>query len=95
MEKDERDIIDRLNARDKRAFEYIFVQFYQSLCYFADKYVNDKEAAQDIVQEIFIWFYEKRNTFDSLLAVKSYLYGCVYNKAINYLKMKFFIVNRC
>ena len=60
MEKDERDMIDRLNARDNGAFEYIFVRFYQSLCYFADKYINDKEAAQDIVQEIFIWFYETR-----------------------------------
>ena len=87
MEKDERDIVDRLNAGDNKAFEYVFVQFYQSLCYFADKYINDKEAAQDIVQEIFIWFYEKRKTFDSLLTVKSYLYGCVYNKAINFLKM--------
>ncbi len=86
MEKDERDMIDRLNARDNGAFEYIFVRFYQSLCYFADKYINDKEAAQDIVQEIFIWFYEKRKSFDSLLSVKSYLYGCVYNKAINFLK---------
>lgn len=87
MEKDERDIVDRLNAKDDRAFKYVFVQFYQSLCYFADQYINDKEAAQDIVQEVFVWFYEKRKEFDSLLAVKSYLYRCVYNKAINFLKM--------
>ncbi|MFR7808561.1 MAG: RNA polymerase sigma factor [Butyricimonas faecihominis] len=78
-------MIERLNARDKQAFEYVFIQFYNSLCYFADKYVCDK-TAQDIVQEVFIWFYEKRNSFDSLLAVKSYLYGSVYNKAINFLK---------
>ena len=86
MEKSEKEIIERLNAKDKQAFEYVFIQFYNSLCYFADKYVCDKEAAQDIVQEVFTWFYEKRNSFDSLLAVKSYLYGSVYNKAINFLK---------
>ena len=86
MEKSEKEMIERLNARDKQAFEYVFIQFYNSLCYFADKYVCDKETAQDIVQEVFIWFYEKRNSFDSLLAVKSYLYGSVYNKAINFLK---------
>lgn len=88
MEKSEKEMIERLNARDKQAFEYVFIQFYNSLCYFADKYVCDKETAQDIVQEVFIWFYEKRNSFDSLLAVKSYLYGSVYNKAINFLKIQ-------
>ena len=44
MEKSEKEIIERLNAKDKQAFEYVFIQFYNSLCYFADKYVCDKST---------------------------------------------------
>lgn len=86
MEWQERDIVEKLNARDKRAFEYVFREFYPSLCYFANKYVCDPDTAEDIVQECFIWFYEKSNRFENLLAFKSFLYNCVYHKAINHLR---------
>lgn len=86
MELQEREIVEKLNARDKRAFEFVFLEFYPSLCYFANKYVCNSEVAQDIVQECFIWFYEKNNRFENLLAFKAFLYECVYHKAINYVK---------
>lgn len=86
MDNKEKEMIEKLNVRDKRAFEYVFTEFYHSLCYFANKYVGDEEVAQDIVQEIFVWFYESKNRFENLMAVKSFLYSCVYNKVINYLK---------
>lgn len=87
IENDEQLITD-LNTGDKRAFEAIFHRFYTPLCFFANRFVEDEEAARDIVQEIFMWLYEKKVTFDSLLGVKSYLYSGVHNKSINHLEKK-------
>lgn len=37
-------------------FESVFHKYYASLCYFANKFVRDDEAARDIVQEVFLRF---------------------------------------
>lgn len=86
MEPNDEDLIKRLNAKDKRAFEEVFKRFYSSLCYFAHKCVKDMDEAEDIVQDTFVWFYEHDNRFKDMLALKSFLYNCVYHKAMNYLK---------
>ena len=44
------------------------------------------DEAEDIVQDTFVWFYEHDNRFKDMLALKSFLYNCVYHKAMNYLK---------
>lgn len=86
MEPNDDDLIKRLNAGDKRAFEEVFKMFYSSLCYFAHKCVKDMDAAEDIVQDVFVWFYEHERHFANLTALKSFLYNCVYHRAMNHLK---------
>ena len=34
--------------------EFIFKEYYGSLCYFASQYLNDEEAVEDLVQDVFI-----------------------------------------
>lgn len=83
---DETAFIQRLNKGDIQAFELVFHKYYASLCFFANKFVKDEEAAKDVVQEVFIRFYEKEVNFPNLLALKSFLFNCVHNKALNYLE---------
>ena len=63
-------------------FESVFHKYYASLCYFANKFVRDDEVARDIVQEVFLRFWESKNQS----ALKSFLYNCVQNAALNYLE---------
>lgn len=78
--------IHQLNKGDVQAFELVFHKYYASLCFFANKFIRDEEAAKDVVQEVFIRFYEKEVNFPNLLALKSFLFSCVQNKALNYLE---------
>lgn len=79
-------LIKGVNAGEERAFEAVFHQYYATLCYFANKFVRDEEVARDIVQDVFIRFYEKSVNFPNLIALKSFLYSCVQNRALNYLE---------
>lgn len=68
--------------------EVIFKTHYSKLVFFALRYVSDREDAEDIVQEAFSKFLQKR---DSLLneeenVIKSFLYQTVRNESLNYLK---------
>lgn len=79
-------LVDSLNKREVSAFETLFHTYYGSLCFFAAQIIKDEDAARDLVQEVFIRFWEKETHFENPIALKSFLYECVRNKALNYLE---------
>jgi len=78
--------VDLLNVKQPEIFESVFHQYYASLCFFANKFVRDEEAARDIVQEVFLRFWESKSKFENHYALKSFLYHCVQHAALNYLE---------
>jgi len=50
------------------------------------KYVKEYEASREIVQDVFMRLWEKRETIDSGKSIKAYLSAAVRNKCINYLR---------
>ncbi|MDR2131352.1 MAG: RNA polymerase sigma-70 factor [Odoribacteraceae bacterium] len=80
------ELITRLNTKETRAFEELFHAYYAPLCFFATKIVKDEEAARDVVQDVFIRFWERGLSFENMAAVKSCLYTSVHNRALNYLE---------
>lgn len=79
-------IIKKLKKGDRNAFKLLFEHHYVALCSFANKYMNDMDASEDMIQEVFIQFWEKHQDFDHVNAIKSYLYTSVRNKCLNHLK---------
>ena len=47
------DLVERLRAGDTRALEELFRQQYAPLCRFAERYLRDRAAAEDLVQDLF------------------------------------------
>lgn len=68
------------------AFEALFHSYYNALCYFASGIIRDNEAARDVVQEVFIRFWEKKPRFENQRQLTSFLYDCVRNRSLNYLE---------
>ncbi len=79
-------VIKHINQGDKRAFKNVFDQYFNPLTGFGYKYVKDQFVVEDIVQEAFIGFWEVRQDFDHINAVKSFLYTSVKNKCLNHIK---------
>ena len=73
----------RLN---KQSFELLFAEFFEPLCGFAYGYVSDRDTAQEIVQDVFINLWQKRNSIEKDKSVKSYLYTSVKNRCLNYIR---------
>lgn len=66
-------------------FESMFDQYFQPLVTYAFRYVNDWQVGEDIVQDVFMALWIKKEEIDFTLPIKSYLYRSTYNKSINYL----------
>jgi RNA polymerase sigma-70 factor (ECF subfamily) len=67
-------------------FEEMFNLHYTMLCNVASNIVRDRDAAEDIVQELFASVWRKRNELDLSLNFKGYLLRSVSNASLNYLE---------
>lgn len=83
---DELFIFERMADGDPRALRYFFDKYYDSLCNYVNLYVRDKTVSEDLVQDIFIYFWEKRANIALETSVKSYLFRALRNKYLNYFR---------
>ncbi len=66
--------------------EEIFLEYYPALCHFASKFLPDTCDAEDVVQEVFVSFIEKKSRFKSTLHVQNSLYLSVRNACVSWLR---------
>ncbi len=79
-------IVGRLIDKDKSAFELIFSEYYGTMVLYAARFMDTREDAEEITQEVFVKFWEKCDTLSPDSSVKSYLYRSVHNSCLNALK---------
>jgi len=78
-------LIGRLRNGEEAAYEVLFSEFYKVLTLFANKYLKDIEAAKELVQDLFVHLYERRENLDINSSLKSYLFRSTHNRCINYI----------
>ncbi len=82
----EKELLEGIAAGSEKAYRQLFDQYFEPLTYFAYKYLQDIDVAQDLVQEAFGNLYEKRRELNITLSLKSYLYRSVQNSSFNVLR---------
>lgn len=70
------------------SLEMLYSNFYKALVVFSVQIVSDISVAEEIVQDIFVRTWQKRNTYKSVGTLKAYLYNSVRNKSISYMRHK-------
>jgi RNA polymerase sigma-70 factor (ECF subfamily) len=70
---------------DLKAFEWIYKNTFQSLCFYTFQITGDQNLSEEIVQEIFVRVWNERTKIEIKGSFKSYLYQAAHNLAINKL----------
>ena len=78
----------RIKHGDEQALELLFRKYNVRLCVFANKFLNDPEEAQEIVQDMFVKIWEGRDEIDPEDSLKSYVFKIVQNLSLNKLRRK-------
>jgi RNA polymerase sigma-70 factor, ECF subfamily len=86
MDINEAQRITLLAQRDERAFEQVFKQHFKELHAYACTITRQEEAAEGIVQHVFLNLWEKAGNLNIQPPIAAYLYKSVYNHSLNYLK---------
>jgi len=77
---------NRIKANDVKGLELAFNKFYGPLCLYAHQIVNDEGAAQEIVSDLFLKLWNKREYILIKQCLQSYLYRSIHNSCLDYLK---------
>ena len=80
------EIIKSLVDGDRKTFEALFHKYYSLLCDYALTYLEDANAAEDIVQDVFVYLWNHCKSIAITTSLKSYLYNSVKHSALNVLK---------
>jgi RNA polymerase sigma-70 factor (family 1) len=71
---------------EEKAYDFFFRQYYTSLCFFANRLLNNQTDAEDIVQDCFTKLWSRRTSFDKSETIRSFLYSTVKNACIDRLR---------
>lgn len=82
-------LIDALKSGDPKAYSFLVDTYHHKLCVYAFSLIHDKDSAEDIVQNVFISTWRKRDQLKVDFSIKGFLYKSVYNEFIDhYRKLK-------
>ena len=79
-------LIKKLKEGDHQAYKYICDHYYALMGAIAYEYVEDYYISQNIVEDVMMSMWEKREQLTISTSVKSYLLTSVRNKCIDYLR---------
>lgn len=61
----------------------LFKNHYDELCRYAHSILKDQDVAEDVVQQLFIKLWEKRETISEIENIRSYLFRSTFNMSLN------------
>ena len=71
---------------DPSSVETLFRDHYAGLCEYAMTFVSSRATAEDLVQNLFVRLWERRERDDAPTSERAYLYRAVRNRALNHCK---------
>lgn len=87
MAADEREYLLKLvQTKDTEGFRLLYQHFYRPLVVFAMNYLDDKEEAEDVVEDLFLSLWENHYQFASYERLRNFLYMSVKNSVLNLIK---------
>jgi len=86
--ENEQILVSRLRNKDKVAFGLVFNEQFGVLTSYALRFLDEREDAEEIVQDVFVKFWDKCSELDPDSSIKSYLYRSVHNTCLNHIKHK-------
>jgi len=68
---------------NKKAFKYVMDYYFKKLCAYALSLCHDKDLAEDIVQNVFLKLWRKKEGITKVNRLSSFLYRSVHNEFID------------
>ncbi len=91
LELNEKEIVKQLSEGNSIAFSQVVSVYHERLLHFSFHYLNDKELAKDVIQDVFSDLWEKHEKLSEVNNLSSWLFTLTKNqclKKIDYLRVR-------
>lgn len=78
--------IEKLRQGDEKELKKFYLFYFPHFLSFALRYIPTEELCRDIVQEVFIAYWESHEEFDNVIPLKVYFYRAIRNKCLNVIR---------
>lgn len=82
----DRELLERLRQGDQSAYEAIFRTWYPPLVRMADGMVRSRAVAEELVQDVMLELWRRRDRLAPDGSVQAYLFQSTRNRALNHLR---------
>lgn len=82
-------LYEEMKRGKEYAFDFFFNYYYPGLCVYAQKMISiPEQEARDLVQDVFVKFWNDREKSDIRFSIRSYLFASVKNRCFDLLRKK-------
>lgn len=82
-------LVKKIKKGDSRSFEELFEKYYDRFFSLACALLHDENAAEDVLQNVFLRLWIGRERLDENRSISNYLLVCVRNEIFDYLRLKY------
>jgi len=75
-----------IKSSPQKALKMLFESFYENLCSHVFALLRNKNASEDIVQDVLLEIWKKRDEININISLEAYLKRACRNKALNYIR---------
>lgn len=86
VDVDDQSLLQRLRNGDANAFQYLFERYWKPLYTALLKRICDEADAQDVLQDLFVSLWVRRQQLPLQIDWEDYFYAALRNRAINYFQ---------
>ncbi|MDR1743781.1 MAG: RNA polymerase sigma-70 factor [Dysgonamonadaceae bacterium] len=79
-------LFEQIANDNPKAFQLFFDHVYSMLYRYAKYFIDDDDLCKDVVADVYIYIWQNRKKLPDIRNYKNYLFICVRNQALNYLK---------
>ncbi|MCK5822076.1 MAG: sigma-70 family RNA polymerase sigma factor [Bacteroidales bacterium] len=83
---EENQLAKLIQQGDEKAFKTAFELYYEGLVSYGNHLVKNMEVSRDMVQEVFLTLWEKRNIVSIHSSLKAYLFTAINHQALNHIR---------
>ncbi|WP_147384005.1 RNA polymerase sigma-70 factor [Maribellus luteus] len=78
--------IRQIAKGDVEIFKLFYESLFQPLCVFSYTFLKDEREAQDLTQDLFLTYWNKKSEFETLDLARAFLYKTAKNRCFNILR---------
>lgn len=79
------ELLDLMRSDDKEAFSMLYNRYWEDLLNYCYRISQDREICMDILQDVFVWFWNNRTSLN-ITSVKAYLFTAVKYQIANHIR---------